>query len=65
MTELRDAAQAVVDRWDTPLWKDAGPTAYVINRLRDALAEAAFGAVHHSGDLTDMIPKQDDGGRNG
>ena len=36
MTELRAAAQAVVDRWDSPLWKDVEPTAHVINRLRDA-----------------------------
>ena len=40
MTALRDAAQAVVDRWDTPLWKDVEPTAHVINRLRDALGAA-------------------------
>lgn len=32
------AAQEVVDRWDTPSWKDAQPTAEVIYRLRDALA---------------------------
>ena len=37
-TELRDAAQAVVDRWDTPAWKDAEPTGAFINRLRRALA---------------------------
>ena len=34
---LRTAAQAVVDRWGTPLWKDAPATAGYINRLRDAL----------------------------
>jgi len=34
---LREAAQAVVDRWETPLWKDAEPTAVVIHRLRDEL----------------------------
>lgn len=34
---LRRAAQAVVDRWNTPLWKDVGPTAEVIYRLRDLL----------------------------
>lgn len=32
------AAQAVVERWDTPLWKDAKPTAEFIWRLRAALA---------------------------
>lgn len=36
-TRLRAAAQAVIDRWDTPLWKDVGPTADVINKLRDTL----------------------------
>jgi len=35
---LRDAAQAVVDRWEAPLWKDVEPTAHVIARLRQALA---------------------------
>lgn len=39
MNKLREAAQAVVDRWDTPLWKDVPATAEYINRLRDALAE--------------------------
>ena len=33
-----EAAQAVVDRWETPTWKDAEPTAAVIYRLRDILA---------------------------
>ena len=35
---LREAAQAVVDRWETPLWKDAEPTAAVIYRLRSILS---------------------------
>ncbi len=35
---LASAAQAVIDRWETPLWKDAEPTGAVIYRLRDALA---------------------------
>ena len=34
---LRKAAQAVVDRWDTPLWKDVPATAEYINKLREAL----------------------------
>jgi hypothetical protein len=37
---LREAAQAVVDRWDTPKWKDAPHTAEYINRLRRELAAA-------------------------
>jgi rubrerythrin len=50
VARLRAAAQAVVDRWETPLWKDAEPTASVIYRLRDALApapeETQDGAIH-------------------
>jgi hypothetical protein len=42
VTEQRDilaeVAQAVWDRWETPLWKDHPPTALVMNKLRDALA---------------------------
>lgn len=37
------AARAVVDRWDTPLWKDAPATAGFINRLRALLPENASG----------------------
>lgn len=36
--ELRSAAQALVDRWDTPNWKDAPHTGEYIARLRKALA---------------------------
>lgn len=32
------AACAVVERWDTPLWKDAPATAKYIKRLRTALS---------------------------
>lgn len=35
---LAQAAQAVVDRWDTPLWKDVPATAEYIARLRAALS---------------------------
>lgn len=38
--DLRTAAQAVIDRWETPLWKDAPATAEYIARLRDALADS-------------------------
>jgi len=34
---LRDAAQAVIERWESPAWKEAEPTAAVIYRLRDEL----------------------------
>jgi hypothetical protein len=36
-TELREAAQAVVERWDSPLWKDLPHTGTFIDRLRKAL----------------------------
>lgn len=38
MTPLHAAAQAVIDRWETPLWKNAPATATFIYALRDALA---------------------------
>jgi hypothetical protein len=41
VARLRAAAQAVVDRWETPFWKDAEPTAAFIYRLRDALEKKA------------------------
>lgn len=37
LAALREAAQAVVDRWDTPVWKDVPATAVYINALRAAL----------------------------
>ena len=39
MNDLRKAAQALVDRWDTPLWKDAPHTGQYIDALRAALAQ--------------------------
>ena len=38
MTDLRQAAQAVIDRWDSPLWKN-GSTADAIADLRTALEQ--------------------------
>jgi hypothetical protein len=38
--EMLAAAQAVINRWDTPAWKDAEPTAKAINKLRAAIAKA-------------------------
>ena len=38
--DLLDAAQGVVDRWDSPSWKDQRPTADAINALRKAIAKA-------------------------
>lgn len=37
---IKAAAQAVIDRWETPHWKDAGPTGSVIYALRDAIKSA-------------------------
>ena len=39
MSTLREAAQALVDRWDTPLWKEAPHTGVFIDALRAALAQ--------------------------
>lgn len=36
---LRKTARAVVDRWDTPHWKDAPATAVFIGALRKELGE--------------------------
>jgi len=41
---LAEAAQAVVDRWDAPTWKDLEPTAKVMNALRNALAAVKGGS---------------------
>lgn len=38
---LADKAQAVIDRWNTPNWKDVEPTAFCIHRLRKALTDNA------------------------
>jgi hypothetical protein len=40
MTDLRQAAQAVLDAWDSPLWK-TGTTAAKIADLRAALEQQA------------------------
>ena len=37
--KLEELAQAVVDRWDTPLWKDTKSTAEYINALRNHLTK--------------------------
>lgn len=38
--ELLSAAIAVVERWDSPTWKDQPHTAEYINALRAAIAKA-------------------------
>ena len=41
MSKLREAAQAVLDRWDSPAWEwlKQGPTAALMADLRAALVE--------------------------
>ena len=40
MSKLREAAHAVIDRWDSPKWAhDSVHTGELIAALRDALAE--------------------------
>ena len=39
LAEALEALRAIVTRWDTPAWKDAGPTGEVINRARAVLAK--------------------------
>lgn len=39
LTKLEELAQAVVDRWDTPSWKDTKSTAEYINALRNHLTK--------------------------
>lgn len=37
LPDLIIAAQSVIERWETPLWKDTEPTASAIYRLRDVV----------------------------
>jgi hypothetical protein len=39
LNELLLAAQSVIDRWDSPSWKDLPATADYIHRLRKAVAD--------------------------
>ena len=42
MSKLREAAQAVCDRWESPKWAHDGYTAELIFALREALREDAL-----------------------
>ena len=58
--ELRAAAQAVIDRWETPLWKDAKATADYIYRLRAALAASVqVSVVQGWVSVEDRLPEMD------
>jgi hypothetical protein len=59
MSDLRKAAQAVVDRWDTPSWKDVPATAIYIEALRQALAMENFSEVNQEIEEALKQPKQD------
>lgn len=37
LSKLISAANAVVERWETPAWKEAKPTASYVHELRDAV----------------------------
>lgn len=39
--KLLEAAKAVIERWDSPLWKDLQHTGEFINRLREAVADSS------------------------
>lgn len=41
LAKITKAAEAVIDRWEQPAWKDMEPTGAVIYRLRDALGREA------------------------
>jgi len=41
LAKITKAAEAVIDRWEQPAWKDTEPTGAVIYRLRDALGRDA------------------------
>ena len=62
--DLRTAAQAVIDRWDTPLWKDVPATAEYIGRLRAALAAGQATATQATVPPNAIIASvvRDDGG---
>lgn len=40
LPDLLAAAIALIERWDTPLWKDVPATAIYINNLRGVVAKA-------------------------
>jgi len=43
---LLEAGTAIVERWDTPLWKDVPHTAEFINKLRKAIEEINQGEAN-------------------
>jgi hypothetical protein len=41
MNKIIDAALALIERWDTPLWKNATHTAELIQALRESIRQLA------------------------
>ena len=63
MTPLQQAAHAVIDRWDSPLWKDQPHTGVYIAELRKALAdEQGQAANSRIASLYEELRKATDGG---
>ena len=58
VTLLRDASQKLIDRWDSPLWKDQPHTANYIHALREALA-ATEPKLQQSRSFTDLLTDDD------
>jgi transcriptional regulator of nitric oxide reductase len=56
MTTIREAAQGVVDRWDTPLWKDVPATAHYIAALREALTQEKEWVGLTDDDAIELLP---------
>lgn len=52
--ELLQAAIAIIERWDSPLWKDLPATAEYIRRLRKAVDNAKVFHTKPSTDSKDM-----------
>jgi hypothetical protein len=47
--ELVDAAKAVIERWESPLWKNLPHTGEYIHRLRQAVDAAVMDGSHYLG----------------
>lgn len=54
--QLREAVQALVDRWNTPKWKDAEHTAKFIHALEKALSSTSTQSLaKHDNDVIERI----------
>ena len=55
--KLIEAAQAVIARWDSPLWKDFPHTAEFIHKLREAVADYSQVVPNGWIDVNDRLPE--------